>query len=119
MVKKCGVQPEPIINVRLNILQTHQVSNSIRYPWTLALYEKKNKKLNFLCGASLLGPRIAVTVIHNIPKITDSLLIIRAGEYSLEDDDETIGQQDRVVNRIVTHPQYNTTDFSYDIALLF
>lgn len=87
----------------------------------MSLFEKRNETLNFLGGATLLGQRVAVTVIHNIPKnLTNSSLIIRAGDYDLPDDGKNVQQyQDRVVSRIAKHPQYVATNNTYNIAILF
>lgn len=99
------------------ILSPENISDSTRYPWTLALFDGN---LKFLCGASLLGPRVAVTVTHNIPKnFKKSSLIIRAGEFDIADDDENLPHQDRVVSMVLKHPQYETEQHTYNIALLF
>lgn len=89
------------------------VAEGTDFPWTLALL----KNDEFLCGASLLGPRVAVTVNHNIPEDW-SKLAIRAGELDFSHEDESIEHQDRKITKIVKHPNYNVDGHRYDIALL-
>lgn len=112
--KQCGVSMN-IITPRFDT-----ANDSTEYPWTMALFTKTNGNLTFLCGASLLGPNVAITVIHNIPeKNLEKSLVVRAGEYDLTNDNEWLPHQDRVVGRIVKHPKYVNTTHTYDIALLF
>lgn len=111
-----------IIKLRTDIepMNPTIANDSTEYPWTMALLYLINGKLIFLCGASLLGPNVAVTVIHNIPEnLNKSSLVIRAGEFDLTNDNEWLKHQDRVVSRIIKHPQYDASEHIYDIALLF
>lgn len=113
--KQCG-ESEQILTLKVD-LSSDKISDSTRYPWTLVLFDGN---LKFLCGASLLGPRVAVTVAHNIPKnFKKSSLIIRAGEFNIKDDDENLPHQDRVVSRVIKHPKYDSNRHTYNIALLF
>lgn len=112
--KNCGES----INIIKSRFET--ANDSTEYPWTMALFIKINGNLTFLCGASLLGPKVAVTVIHNIPEnLEKQFLVLRAGEFDLTNDREWLPHQDRVVSRIVRHPKYNNSTHIYDIALLF
>lgn len=115
ITKHCGDRMENTIGKRMEDSSDSNlyVAEGTDFPWTLALL--KNDK--FICGASLLGPRVAITVNHNIP--TDcSSLVIRAGELDFSHEDETIEHQDRTITKIVKHPNYNVDGHRYDIALL-
>lgn len=116
--KHCGEQMN--VTVKPRIFETTIVNDSTEYPWTMAVFKKTNGIFTFLCGASLLGPKVALTVIHNIPEMDDnSSLVIRAGEYDLTNDNEWLKHQERIVTRIVKNPQYENSSHTYDTALLF
>lgn len=74
------------------------------FPWTMALFKKNptdSEDLLFLCGAALLSPRIAITVVHNIKKIRDiSTLVLRAGEFDISSTKENIQHQDRTIQKV-------------------
>lgn len=113
--KNCGVS--------MNIIKSRfeTVNDSTEYPWTVALFKNTNGNLTFLCGASLLAPKVALTVIHNIPENLDetTFLVMRAGEFDLTNDNEWLPHQDRIVTRIVKHPKYDNETHINDLALLF
>lgn len=81
------------------------VAESSEYPWTLALFKIKPTDAedpDFLSGASLLGPRAAVTVVHNFPRTAKpESYMVRAGEFDLTNTDEIIKHQDRVLKKVI------------------
>lgn len=74
------------------------------FPWTMALFKRNptdSEDLLFLCGAALLSPRVAITVIHNINRIRNiSTLVLRAGEFDISSTKESIQHQDRTIQKV-------------------
>lgn len=103
--KHCGEQKN-ILGPR--ILSTDDtnlyVAQTGDYPWTLAIFNmtpSDNTKLDFLCGATLLGPRVALTVNHNFPMHPKpETYVVRAGEFNLSHTDEIVKHQDRVLTHV-------------------
>lgn len=103
--KHCG-EKKMILGPRISSTDDTNlyVAESSEYPWTLALFKVKPtdaEDLIFLSGASLLGPRVAVTVSHNFPRLVKpQSYVVRAGEYDLTNTDEIIKHQDRVLTKV-------------------
>lgn len=103
--KHCGEQKN-IIGPR--ILSTDDsnvyVAQTGDYAWTLAIFNmtpSDNNKLDFHCGATLLGPRIALTATHNFPMHPKpETYVIRAGEFNLSHTEEIVKHQDRVLTHV-------------------
>lgn len=64
-------------------------------------------ELDFLCGASLLGPRVAITVNHNFPlyeKFVRKSYLVRSGRKNKADfddfDDGYVRHQDRKITKV-------------------
>lgn len=45
-------------------------------------------------------------------------LLLRIGEHDLANEDEPYGYQERRVQIVATHPQFDARTFEYDLALL-
>lgn len=62
--------------------------------------------LDFICGAALLGARIAVTANHNFPLYEKSVpgsYLVRSGALEIEDSDNDgyLKYQDRVISKVI------------------
>lgn len=77
------------------------VARTSEFPWTIAVFKKEpTEELTFICGASLVGQRVAVTANHNV--VNDSKYIIRAGSLTLHLEDEPfLIPQDRSVTKVI------------------
>lgn len=45
-------------------------------------------------------------------------LLLRLGEYDLAEEEEPYGYQERKVQIVASHPQFDQRTFEYDLALL-
>lgn len=52
---------------------------------------------------------------HSVPP---SDLLLRLGEFDLAEEDEPYGYQERRVQIVASHPQFDPRTFEYDLALL-
>uniref|UniRef100_A0A8D8RFZ0 Serine protease 42 n=1 Tax=Cacopsylla melanoneura TaxID=428564 RepID=A0A8D8RFZ0_9HEMI len=89
------------------------------YPWMLELfYLERPEKSLFKCGASLIGPDIALTSAHCIKANTEYW--VKAGDWYNRDviDDEFLPEQTRDVIDLRIHPQYSSDTLENNIALL-
>lgn len=53
--------------------------------------------------------------MHSVPP---SDLLLRIGEHDLANEDEPYGYQERRVQIVASHPQFDPRTFEYDLALL-
>lgn len=50
--------------------------------------------------------------------VPPSDLLLRLGEFDLAEEDEPYGYQERRVQIVASHPQFDPRTFEYDLALL-
>ncbi|XP_046385994.1 uncharacterized protein LOC124155875 isoform X2 [Ischnura elegans] len=115
----CGridVQPTPLITYG-------QRTSRGQWPWHAAIYQSKGTDLSYICGGSLIGKRTVLTAAHCVSRryidrpVDPETLVVYLGKYHLKLWSEG-GVQDKQVADIHVHPEYNSTDFRADIAVL-
>lgn len=91
------------------------------FPWTVLILHKEieSNKSVYKCGGSLIHPRVILTAAHCINEDSDGFWIIRAGEWNTKMQDEPLPHQDRLVEDVILHPEYNPDSLKNDVALLF
>ncbi|ALC40948.1 CG18735, partial [Drosophila busckii] len=82
------------------------------YPWMAMLMWFGS----FYCGASLVNDQYALTAAHCVNGFYHRLITVRLLEHNREDSNVKI--QDRRVVRVLVHPNYSTSNFDSDIALI-
>ncbi|XP_019763656.2 limulus clotting factor C [Dendroctonus ponderosae] len=93
-----------------------------QWPWHAALYVLTGTELKYTCGATLVSDRHAVTAGHCVTKprtntvVQKDRLVVYLGKYSLTSFGGNV--QDRQIEAIDVHPQYNASIYFNDIALL-
>ncbi|CAH2100553.1 unnamed protein product [Euphydryas editha] len=122
--KKKGCGWRNVVSV-LNESLTDDVAQFGEFPWTVAILRKETITLKgedkiitrYKSGGSIIHPSVVLTAAHVVSAYQD--LLIRAGEWNTQSIYEPYPHQDRMVDEIVIHPQYNPKNLFNDIALLF
>lgn len=82
------------------------------YPWMAMLMWFGS----FYCGASLINDQYALTAGHCVNGFYHRLITVRLLEHNRKDSNVKI--IDRRVSRVLVHPNYSTSNFDSDIALI-
>ncbi|XP_012171119.2 serine proteinase stubble isoform X1 [Bombus terrestris] len=89
-----------------------------KWPWQISLRQWRTSTYLHKCGAALLNENWAITAAHCVENVPPSDLLLRIGEHDLANEDEPYGYQERRVQIVASHPQFDPRTFEYDLALL-
>lgn len=115
----CGIvvaRPRPLI--------THgEATHEGEFPWHAAIYHSKGVNLNYICGASLIGTRHLLTAAHCVTKPRTEIpskvgsMVVYLGKHYLKEWSSK-GIQDRKVDKVIVHPNFESDNFRNDIAII-
>ncbi|XP_045470280.1 serine protease grass-like [Harmonia axyridis] len=98
------------------------------FPWMALLSYRLASGLRFGCGGTIINNRYILTAAHCIAALKNPLIGVRVGEHDLRTkrDCETVKNrttcappvQDVAIDRLIIHPEYNTSLYSNDIGLI-
>lgn len=83
------------------------------FPWTVALLSQRTE---CLCGGSLIHPSVVLTGAHCVFNLTERDLKIRVGEWDTQTTKERLPFQERNVQAIIVHQEFNTRTLANDIV---
>jgi len=86
------------------------------FPWTVALLHADNS--SYFCGGSLIHPQVVLTAVHCLLPHAPGSFVVRAGEWDAQTTKERLPYQERAVQRIINHPQFNVRNVANDFALV-
>ncbi|CAD6992026.1 chymotrypsin-like protease CTRL-1 isoform X2 [Ceratitis capitata] len=86
------------------------------FPWMVALLHSSN--YSYFCGGSLIHPQVVLTAVHCVIDRIDSGFIVRAGEWDSQTTKERLPYQERSVQRVITHPNFNSRNVANNFALV-
>ncbi|GJQ86787.1 hypothetical protein Trydic_g5580 [Trypoxylus dichotomus] len=89
-----------------------------KWPWQISLRQWRTSTYLHKCGAALLNENWAITAAHCVDSVPPSDLLLRLGEHDLSTESEPYLHQERRVQIVASHPQFDPRTFEYDLALL-
>lgn len=108
-VSQCGVKgPSRVVGGSVTALH--------EWPWQVAL--RKIRDDYIYCGGSLVSPEWVVTAAHCMQYIFKTDMYVTVGDYEREINTNNPLRVAVRVERVVSHPQYDTITVDNDIALL-
>lgn len=101
---------------------TTSYANYAEFPWMMAILSSQpagKVALNvFRSGGSLIHPKVVLTAAHNIKNLTYSKLFVRGGEWDTQTENEMCPHEERFVERVIFHENFDDTNYQNDIALV-
>ncbi|XP_014219939.1 serine proteinase stubble [Copidosoma floridanum] len=89
-----------------------------KWPWQISLRQWRTSTYLHKCGAALLNENWAITAAHCVQKVLPSDLLLRIGEYDLANEEEPYSFQERRVQIVASHPNFDPRTFEFDLALM-
>lgn len=111
LATKCGIRNPGGIDFTL--VGNSNEAGFAEFPWMVALLTSHK---DCLCGGSLIHPQIVLTGAHCVFNVSQYDLNIRAGEWDTQTIKERLPHQERKVNRIITHDEFNTRSLANNIV---
>jgi len=89
------------------------------WPWQVSLRHWREGSSYHKCGAALLTEDWVVTAAHCLDGVFPEDLLLRMGEYDTDNNfPEPYTFQDRSVQVVAIHPEYDPVSFNNDLVLL-
>ncbi|XP_052741183.1 uncharacterized protein LOC112045215 [Bicyclus anynana] len=90
------------------------------WPWHAAIYKHDNTEMKYICGGTLISNKYVLTAAQcssseGYPFVPETLSVF-LGKFNLVGGDE--GSQEKVVNNIIIHENFNYRNLDNDISLL-
>ncbi|CAB0030630.1 unnamed protein product [Trichogramma brassicae] len=89
-----------------------------KWPWQISLRQWRTSTYLHKCGAALLNENWAITAAHCVQNVLPSDLLLRIGEHDLGNEDEPYNFQERRVQIVASHPNFDPRTFEFDLALM-
>merc|ERR1711910_108298 len=129
-VPKCGQRHENGLGVRIQGFNEYE-SQFGEWPHMCAVlaeepvaqdpgYAGEPQTVNlYQCGGSIIAPGVILTAAHCAAKFQPTKLKIRCGEWDTQNQTEPRPHQDRYVQALDIHPEFNPRNLANDWAVLY
>lgn len=121
VIGSCGIHNKNGLGGMVQVLQNETQFGE--FPWmVLVLTIKKAGSRNlymYVCGGSLIHPKIVLTSAHNTANKDINKLLVRAGEWETQTRGEIFDHQERNIEKTFYHEDFDEMNMHNDIALLF
>ncbi|ROT73786.1 serine proteinase 1 [Penaeus vannamei] len=120
-VTQCGQRNEVGVGANFQGFNDSQAQFG-EFPWMAAVLTRGVSGTGgipvYVCGASLIHPRVVLTAAHNVQDKQTNNIVVRLGEWDFKNPSEPIVHQEIGVSQILMHTNYDSRNINYDVALL-
>merc|ERR1711910_54634 len=117
-IPQCGRRNNNGLGVRIHGF-TESESQFGEWPHMCAILQSSDD--SYKCGGSLIAPGVVLTAAHCVDKFRQSPgeLKVRCGEWDTQHETEPKPHQDRQVEALEIHPEFEARNLRNDFAVLF
>ncbi|XP_041989240.1 phenoloxidase-activating factor 2-like [Aricia agestis] len=115
----CGISNPGALSFRETTDQNF--SDFADFPWMVAILKTGKTDWDnedYIGGGSIISPSVVITAAHKIDDYNPGQIKCRAGEWDTQVTKEVLPHQDRLVKKIVLHPEFLKLHAHNDVALL-
>ncbi|XP_060871195.1 phenoloxidase-activating factor 2-like [Metopolophium dirhodum] len=99
--------------------ESHNEAQFGEFPWMMAIIKlEANQSKTYICGGSLIHPRVVLTAFHCVNGKNPNDLVIRAGEWDTQTENEPLPSQDGQALKIINHADFEPDELLNDVALI-
>ncbi|EDW88785.1 phenoloxidase-activating factor 2 [Drosophila yakuba] len=88
------------------------------FPWMLAILREEGNLNLYECGGALLAPNVVLTAAHCVHNKQPKSIVVRAGEWDTQTQNEIRNHEDRYVKEIIYHEQFSKGTLFNDVAVM-
>lgn len=116
---QCGLRNSVGIGFRITGGNDNEAQYG-EFPWMVAVTRVQNDLHHsvYMCGGSLIHPKVVLTAAHCVHQYKVVELQIRAGEWDYKITSEKWPHQDRSVSEVIIHDKFHKGALFNDVALL-
>lgn len=112
---KCGFHnPKGLGGTAESMQKTTLYAQYAEFPWQVAILTTNKFKM----GGALIHPKVVLTTAHHIIGVNPFNLVIRAGEWDTNTENEMCKHEERQVQNVIQHESFTRQNLQNDLVLL-